>query len=148
MAPLAPGGRLDVDGSSLELMERIAAYIAQNHSSPLRVSDVARRFHVSVRTLQNLFHASCGESPLRALRRYRLVCLHTQLTARPWQSLRQAYDGCGLSGSRADRELFREMYGISIREHQQACCDKRALAPVPPIAHTTLLTYLDSALSA
>lgn len=144
LASVSEVQRSVLDPASRELIGRIAVCVAENHTSSLRVADLARQFHVSVRTLQNLFHAACGESPLRALRRFRLGALHSQLIARPWQSLRQAYDACGLTGSAADRELFREIYGVSIREHQQNCRDKRS-APSPlqagsPVAAITALS--------
>lgn len=105
-------------------MEMLAAYIAEHYASPLRMADLAGHCHVSVRTLQNLCHAHCGEPPLKALRRFRLQRLHRDLAVRPWTPLRQLYSGCGLTGSLADRDLFLEMYSITIREHQEACRSK------------------------
>jgi AraC-like DNA-binding protein len=107
----------------------LAAYIAENYASPLRMADLASHCHVSVRTLQNLCHAHCGEPPLKALRRFRLQQLHRRLAQRPWTPLRQLYLGCGLTGSLADRDLFLEMYGFTIREHHEACRNK--VLPVP-----------------
>jgi AraC-like DNA-binding protein len=101
-------------------MQVLAAYIAEHYAGPLRMSDLARHCHVSVRTLQNLCHAHCGEPPLKALRRFRLQQLHGCLSRRPWTPLRQHYLACGLTGSVADRDLFLEMYGLTIREHQEA----------------------------
>ncbi|MBU6353726.1 MAG: helix-turn-helix domain-containing protein [Cyanobacteria bacterium REEB498] len=82
--------------------------------------ELARHCHVSVRTLQNLFVRQRGESPLKAIRRYRLRQLHAQVAARPQLPLRQHYNNCGLIGSAADRALFQELYGHSVREHQLA----------------------------
>ena len=107
----------------------LAAYISEHYASPLRMADLASHCHVSVRTLQNLCHAHCGEPPLKALRRYRLQRLHRDLACRPWTPLRQLYVGCGLTGSLADRDLFLEMYGTTIREHQEACRSKVLPAP-------------------
>ena len=106
------------------VMEVLAAYIAEHYASPLRMADLARHCHVSVRTLQNLCHAHCGEPPLKALRRFRLQRLHRDLSARPWTPLRQLYFACGLTGSLADRDLFLEMYSSTIREYQEACRSK------------------------
>jgi len=111
-------------------MAAIATFIAEHYASPLRMVDLARHCHVSVRTLQNLCHTHCGEAPLRALRRFRLQQLHAAVLARPWSPLCHLYAGCGLTGSPVDRELFREMYGFSIREHQEACRRKAVLMPV------------------
>lgn len=102
-------------------MADLAGYVAEHYASPLRMADLARHCHVSVRTLQNLCHAHCGEAPLKALRRFRLHKLHTQMLSRPWTPLRQHYLDCGLTGSLADRDLFLEMYGCTVREHQDAC---------------------------
>jgi len=41
--------------------------------------------------------------------------------SRPWTPLRPHYLDCGLTGSLADRDLFLEMYGCTVREHQEAC---------------------------
>ena len=107
-------------------MAVLAAYIAEHYATPLRMVDLASHCHVSVRTLQNLCHAHCGEPPLRMLRRFRLQKLHAELIAHPWTSLRMHYGSCGLNGSVADRDLFLEMYGCTVREHQEACRTKRA----------------------
>ena len=69
-------------------MAVLAAYIAEHYATPLRMVDLASHCHVSVRTLQNLCHAHCGEPPLRMLRRFRLQKLHAELIAHPWTSLR------------------------------------------------------------
>ena len=109
-------------------MATLAAYVAEHYASPLRMADLARHCHVSVRTLQNLCHAHCGEAPLKALRRFRLHQLHSQVLARPWTPLRQHYLNCGLTGSLADRDLFLEIYGITVREHQDGCRYKSSTA--------------------
>ncbi|MBM5806544.1 MAG: helix-turn-helix transcriptional regulator [Cyanobacteria bacterium M_surface_10_m2_179] len=101
-------------------MAVLAAYVAEHYASPLRMADLARHCHVSVRTLQNLCHSHCGEPPLKALRRFRLQQLHAQVARRSWTPLRQHYLACGLTGSVADRDLFLAMYGLTIREHQEA----------------------------
>ena len=102
----------------------LAAYVAEHYASPLRMGDLARHCHVSVRTLQNLCHAHCGEPPLKALRRFRLQQLHAQIGSRPWIPLRQHYLACGLNGSLADRNLFLEMYGLTIREYLESSRDQ------------------------
>jgi hypothetical protein len=43
--------------------------------------------------------------------------------------LRQHYLNCGLTGSLADRDLFLEMYGCTVREHQEACRYKSSSEP-------------------
>jgi AraC-like DNA-binding protein len=111
------------------VMAQLAAYVAEHYASALRMADLARHCHVSVRTLQNLCHAHCGESPLKALRRFRLQKLHSQIHGRPWTPLRQHYLDCGLTGSLADRDLFLEMYGCTAREHQEACRYKSSIEP-------------------
>ena len=69
------------------------------------------------------------------------------MTQRPWTPLRQHYLACGLTGSLADRDLFLEMYGHTIREHQEASRHKQApLTLVPGAAaepRRTLLAYLN-----
>ena len=103
-----------------QLIERADRYIALHFRDPLRMPELAQHCHVSVRTLQNLFVRLRGESPLKALRRYRLRQLHAQVAAWPQRPLRQHYGQCGLIGSAADRALFLEIYGRSVREHQLA----------------------------
>lgn len=114
-------------------MATLAAYVAEHYASPLRMADLARHCHVSVRTLQNLCHAHCGEAPLKALRRFRLHKLHAQVLARPWTPLRQHYLNCGLTGSLADRDLFLEMYGCTVREHQDGCRYKSSTNPTAAV---------------
>jgi len=121
---------LSASTADAEVMALLAAYVAEHYASPLRMVDLARHCHVSVRTLQNLCHAHCGEAPLKALRRFRLQKLHSQIHSRPWSPLRQHYLDCGLSGSLADRDLFLAMYGCTVREHQDACRYKRSREPV------------------
>ena len=104
-----------------DVMPVLVAYVAEHYASRVRMEDLARHCHVSVRTLQNVCHAHCGEPPLKALRRFRLQKLHAVLADRPWQPLVHALNACGLTGSTADRDLFQEMYALSMREHQQAC---------------------------
>jgi len=117
-------------------MASAADYIAEHYPSDLRMADLALHCHVSVRTLQNLFHAHCGEPPLRALRRYRLQQLHRSIADRPWTPLGQLYRSCGLTGSIADRDLFLEIYGLTMREHQDGCRVKIAAFPATPLAST------------
>jgi AraC-like DNA-binding protein len=121
---------LSASTADAEVMAVLAAYVAEHYASPLRMVDLARHCHVSVRTLQNLCHAHCGEAPLKVLRRFRLQKLHSQIHSRPWSSLRQHYLDCGLTGSQADRDLFVAMYGCTVREHQDACRYKRSREPV------------------
>lgn len=120
--------------SQQQLIERADRYIAAHYREALRMPELARHCHVSVRTLQNLFVRRRGESPLKAIRRYRLRQLHAQVAARPQLPLRQHYVNCGLIGSAADRALFQELYGHSVREHQLACRSRlqpsRMKAPV------------------
>lgn len=119
----------------------LAAYIAEHYASSLRMADLARHCHVSVRTLQNVCHAHCGEPPLKALRRFRLQQLQREVNRRPWTPMRQLYLACGLTGSLADRDLFLEMYGITIREHQEACRSK-LLPEVAVLPCRTLEAFL------
>ena len=127
-------------------MRVLASYISEHFASPLRMGDLARQCHVSVRTLQNLCHAHCGEPPLKALRRFRLQQLHAAVGRRPWTPLRQHYIACGLTGSVADRDLFLEMYGLTIREHQEASRTNQMPVNVVPISEAkprrTLEAYL------
>ena len=111
-----------------QLIERADRYIALHFRDPLRMPELAQHCHVSVRTLQNLFVRLRGESPLKALRRYRLRQLHAQVAAWPQRPLRQHYGQCGLIGSAADRALFLEIYGRSVREHQLASRSRQAPA--------------------
>ena len=113
------------------VMAELAAYVAEHYASSLRMVDLACHCHVSVRTLQNLCHAHCGEAPLKALRRFRLQKLHGQIHSRPWTPLRQHYLDCGLTGSLADRDLFLEIYGCTVREFQDACRYKSSSEPRP-----------------
>lgn len=116
--------------SQQQLIERADRYIAAHFREPLRMPDLARHCHVSVRTLQNLFVVQRGEPPLKALRRFRLRQLHAQVLAQPKLALRQHYAHCGLIGSAADRAFFLELYGLSVREHQLA--SRRRLKRLPP----------------
>ena len=111
-------------------MKALAAFVAEHYAGPLCMADLARHCHVSVRTLQNLCHAHCGEPPLKALRRFRLHKLHALVAARPWMPLRQAYLSCGLTGSLADRDLFLKMFVRTVREHQQACRGQQPPRPL------------------
>lgn len=112
-----------------QLIERADRYIALHYRQPLRMQELARQCHVSVRTLHNLFVSQRGESPLKALRRYRLRQLHGQVASQPQLPLRQHYTNCGLIGSAADRALFVELYGCSVREHQLASRSRSRLQP-------------------
>ena len=127
-------------------MAMIAAYIEKHYASRIRITDLARHAHVSVRTLQNLFHAHCGEPPLRAVRRYRLRRLYLAIQRRPWAPLRLQLDQCGLAGAIADRDLFLEMFGCTIRELQNACRSQSlAQLPAPPAACASLDVVLPRA---
>lgn len=127
-------------------MAQIAAYIEQHYAGRIRMADLARHANVSVRTLQNLFHAHCGEPPLRALRRYRLRRLYAAIQRRPWAPLRVQLDQCGLAGAIADRDLFLEMFGCTIRELQNACRSQSlAQLPAPPAACASLDVVLPRA---
>jgi AraC-like DNA-binding protein len=124
------------------VMARIASYIADHFASRIRMVDLALHANVSVRTLQNLFHLHCGEPPLKALRRYRLHKLHVAIQRQPWVPLRAQFDRCGLTGAIADRELFLDMCGITIREHQHACRYSPTTATPLPQAWTRLDLFL------
>lgn len=124
-------------------MALVAAYIAEHHSEKIRMADIAHYANVSVRTLQNHFHLHCGESPLKALRRFRLARLHEAIQRKPWAPLRVLFDRCGLAGALADRDLFLEMYGCTVRELQHACrFQAMGSLPGPPAARARLEHYL------
>ena len=120
--------------SQQQLIERADRYIAAHFREPLRMPELARHCHVSVRTLQNLFVRLRGESPLKALRRFRLRQLHAQVAARPQLPLRQHYHQCGLIGSAADRALFQAIYGSSVRDHQLASRSRQVPQRLAPSA--------------
>ena len=132
----SPAAVLIAAPSQQQLIERADRYIALHYRQPLRMPELARHCHVSVRTLQNLFVRRRGESPLKALRRFRLRQLHGQVAARPQLPLRQHYNNCGLIGSVADRALFVELYGCSVREHQLASRSRLQPSRLKPPAST------------
>ena len=112
---------VDPAAGDADVMASVARFVAAHYAGSLRISDLARHANVSVRTLQNLFHIHCGEPPLKAVRRYRLCRLLESFEARPWAPLRVHLDRCGLAGGLADRDLFLEMYGCTMREWMHAC---------------------------
>ncbi len=114
-------------------MQALAVYVAEHFASDLRMPDLAAHVHVSVRSLQNLFNSHCGEPPLKALRRFRLHQLYSLVMDRPWTPLREHYRQCGLTGSVADRDFFLEIYGLTIREHQEGSRVKSSSPPVPSV---------------
>ena len=124
-------------------MASVAAYIAERYSEKIRMADLMHHANVSVRTLQNHFHLHCGESPLKALRRFRLARLHEAIQRKPWAPLRVQFDRCGLAGALADRDLFLEMYGCTIRELQFACrYQAMGSLPSPQANRASLEHYL------
>jgi transcriptional regulator GlxA family with amidase domain len=120
-----------MDPADVAVMRALALYVAEHYASDLRMPDLASHVHVSVRTLQNLFHSHCGEPPLKALRRFRLHQLNGLVLDRPWTPLRELYRLCGLTGSVADRDFFLEIYGLTIREHQEGARLKSTPVPSP-----------------
>ena len=122
-----------IESADFSVMRALADYIAQHYASDLRMADLAEHVHVSVRTLQNLFHSHCGEPPLKALRRFRLHQLYGLVIAHPWRPLREQYSQCGLTGSIADRDFFLEIYGLTLREHQEASRVKSSTPGVPSV---------------
>ena len=122
-------------------MASLARYVAAHYAGRLRMRDLAGHVHVSVRTLQNVFHEHCGEPPLKAVRRYRLCRLIESMQQRPWTAMRVHLDRCGLTGGVADRDLFLEMFGCTIREWLHACRHHTARPPRVPL-RANLETYL------
>ncbi|MFZ9217385.1 MAG: helix-turn-helix domain-containing protein [Vulcanococcus sp.] len=107
-----------------ELSEVFENCLAERYCESIRIIDLARQCHVSTRTLQHLCHLRYGESPSKVLRRFRLQKLHALIRSRPWLSLANLFGCCGLIGSKADRDLFMAMYGLSIRQWREVCRGK------------------------
>ena len=103
------------------LLAKLDEYMEQHYAERIRVADLARICHVSVRTLWSRCMSHYGEAPLNVIRRYRLTKLYEAILSSPWTSLSKLNTRCGLCGGKADQDLFQTMFDRTIKQHQMLC---------------------------
>lgn len=104
----------------------IESYLAKHYRDRIRISDLALAISMSIRSVQNVCHSQWGCSPLRVIKNYRMQRLFEMIRHDPCPALRYHLDRCGLIGTQADRRLFEEIHGISMRNHQMNSRDVQA----------------------
>ena len=86
--------------------------IRREYAAPLTVTELARRNHVSVSTLERRFRARLGTTPLRYLRKVRVNAASAALRSTDKAIARIAHE-CGFSDQSSLTRQFRELMHIS-----------------------------------
>jgi len=99
-------------GASASLVRRACALIDARISEPLSVQTLAREIGVSVRSLQEGFRRSMGNTPLQFIRRRRLERLHASLEAAdPNASVTDLMLDCGIVNFGRFARYYRRRFG-------------------------------------
>jgi len=107
-----PGGPEERDRDR-RLCERAMAFMADNLSEPLRVSDIALQLGVSSRQLSRLFRRHRQESVSATLMRLRLERARASVLSQPDRALKDIAYACGFSRPAYFTACFRRRYGVA-----------------------------------
>ena len=109
--PSVPGG----DGPEGVLLDMMQTHVREHLADPhLRVEELARRHHVSVRHAYDLF-ARIGTTPGAYLREQRLVAAQAMLSDRryDWMRVSDIAAAVGMSDRSTFERAFRRLYGVT-----------------------------------
>lgn len=98
------------------LLDRIAAYIEQNHTSHISAAELAQRFYVSSSTISHLFKQRMGVSVYRYITQRRLIAAKSRIEA--GESLENVALAVGFSDYSGFYRAFKQEYGISPRQYR------------------------------
>ena len=98
-----------------ELIVEVQLWLEQHYAEPVRLSELARRFRVSTRTLLRRFHKATDETPMQYLQRLRIDTARALLNATNL-SIGEIADRVGYPDPRQFARVFRARSGIGPRE--------------------------------
>ena len=104
-----------------ELLDRIMAYIEKQYSTPLSVSETAKKFYVSNSTVSHLFKQKIGVSFYQYVTQRRLIA--GKLLIEQGLPMEAAATQTGFSTYSGFYRAFRQEYGISPRQYRKLCSD-------------------------
>ena len=100
-----------------ELLDRVMAYIEENYSKRLTVSDAAAHFYVSPSTISHLFRQKMGVSFYRCVTQRRLIAAKNLIIQ--GAALEQVNEQVGFSDYSTFYRAFRQEFGISPRQFRK-----------------------------
>ena len=110
--------------SAADILRKSANLFEQHFPRPLAIPELASQCHVSPKTLTKVFTAIVGEAPKTTMKRWRLKKLAHSIVQKPEQPLLWHGVATGITFTRLDKRLFKEMYC------QDLCSFKRTCSPM------------------
>lgn len=109
---------LDIDEGN-KLIEQAVAYIRENFSSDITLSDLAKRFSVSPEHFSRMFKKETGLGFSKYLNSLRLQYAEQLLKTAAGRNITQVAESCGFEDSNYFSKKFKEAYGISPKKVQK-----------------------------
>jgi hypothetical protein len=107
--------------SAADILRKSASFFEKYFPRPLAIAELASHCHVSPKTLSKVFVGVVGESPSTTIKRWRLKKLAHSIVRKPEESLLWHGVETGITFTRLDKLLFREMYCQDMCDFKRAC---------------------------
>lgn len=118
-------------GQPRDLLDRSLAYIAENLSRPLSLSDAAEQAGLSGSYFSSWFKEKTGERFSDYLIRRRLALARELLETRPELRIYEVAAACGVPNEKYFSRLFKSHCGRSPREHRKGVHQSRTECTLP-----------------
>ena len=115
--------------SAAEILRKSASLFEHHFPGPLAITELASHCHVSPKTLTKVFAAIVGEAPMTTMKRWRLKKLAHSIVRKPEQPLLWHGVETGITFTRLDKRLFKEMYCQDFCSFRQTCSPMRHHSP-------------------
>jgi hypothetical protein len=115
--------------SAADILRKSASLFEQRFPAPLAIAELASHCHVSPKTLTKVFATIVGEAPMTTMKRWRIKKLARSIVRQPEQPLLWHGMETGITFTRLDKRLFKEMYCQDLSGFQRTCRPSLRLAP-------------------
>jgi AraC-like DNA-binding protein len=115
--------------SAADILRKSASLFEKHFPAPLAIADLASQCHVSPKTLTKVFAAIVGEAPMTTMKRWRIKKLARSIVRQPEQPLLWHGMETGITFTRLDKRLFKEMYCQDLSTFKRTCRPSQQLAP-------------------
>jgi hypothetical protein len=115
--------------SAADILRKSANLFEQHFPAPLSIADLASQCHVSPKTLTKVFAAIVGKAPMTTMKRWRIKKLARSIVSQPDQPLLWHGMETGITFTRLDKRLFKEMYCQDLLSFKRTCRPSLQLVP-------------------
>lgn len=109
---------IDIENGN-RVIEQAAAYIKENFSSDITLSDMAKKFSVSPEHFSRMFKKETGLGFSKYLNSLRLQYAEQLLKSADGQNITKVAESCGFEDSNYFSKKFKEAYGVSPKKVQK-----------------------------